>query len=103
MVSFVGAGQVLDIWGLEAPPDEDAARVFALSGSPEHRDAARVFCGTSQDAVDRLFEPGSGFMVFKRMSKVSRPGLNELWRRHIKGQKREGAHEPDPVITMSAE
>ena len=27
--------EVLDIWGLEAPPDEDAAQVFALSGSPD--------------------------------------------------------------------
>ena len=76
--------EVLDIWGLDAPPDKDAARIFALSGSPEHRDAARAFCGTSQNALDRLFEPATAFMVFKRMSEISRPGLNELWREHIK-------------------
>ncbi len=76
--------EVLNIWGLEAPPDEDAARIFALSGSPEHREAARVFCGTSEAALNRLFEPASGLMVFKNMSLVVRPGLNEVWRQHIK-------------------
>ncbi len=75
--------EVLNIWGLEAPPDEDAARIFALSGSPEHRAAARVFCGTGQAALDRLFKPASGLMVFKNMSLVARPGLNELWRQTI--------------------
>ncbi len=75
--------EVLDIWGLEAPPDADAAQVFALSGSPEHRAAARVFCGSSEAALNRLFEPASGLMVFKNMSLVARPGLNELWRQTI--------------------
>ena len=84
-------GEVLDIWGPEAPPDKDAAQLFALSGSPEHRTAAYVFCGSSQDAVDRLFKPANGLTVFKRMSELCRPGLNELWREHIKGKKREGA------------
>ncbi len=76
--------QVLDIWGLEAPPDKDAAQVFALSFSPEHRAAARVFCGSNQAALDSLFEPASGLMVFKNMSLCVRPGLNEVWRQHIK-------------------
>ena len=95
--------EVLDIWGLEAPPDKDAAQVFALSGSPEHREAARVFCGTSEAALNRLFEPGSGLMVFKNMSLCMRPGLNELWREHIKGEKWNGAAEPDAVVTLFAE
>jgi len=81
---------VLDIWGLEAPPDEDAAQVFALSISPEHRMAASAFCGRSQDAVNRLFKPATGLMVFKNMSLVMRPGLSELWRRDVLGMKREG-------------
>ena len=84
--------EVLDVWGLEAPPDEDAAQVFALSGSPEHRAAARVFCGSSQAALNRLFEPASGLMVFKNLSLCVRPGLNELWREHILGvEHMEGA------------
>ena len=85
--------EVLDIWGLEAPPDEDAARVFALSASPEHREAARVFCGTSQAALDRLFEPATGLMVFKNMSLMARPGLNELWRETI-------GREPDHTAVL---
>ena len=47
---------------------------------------------------DRLFEPATGLMVFKRMSEVSRPGLNELWREHVRGEKRNGAAEPDSVV-----
>ena len=45
----------------------------------------------------------TALLVFKRMSLIERPGLNELWREHIKDKKREGAAEPDPVVVMSAE
>ncbi len=81
---------VLDIWGVDVPPDKDAAKLFALSISPEHRMAASVFCGRSQGAIDRLFEPATGLMVFKHMSELSRPGLSEVWRHSILGEKREG-------------
>ncbi len=76
--------EVLNIWGLEVPPDKDAAQLFALSGSPEHREAARVFCGTSEAALNRLFEPATGLMIFKNLSLAARPGLNEQWREHVK-------------------
>ncbi len=72
--------------------------MFALSGSWEHRAAANVFCGTSQDALDRLFEPCTALTVFKNMSRIARPGLSQLWREHIK--KRKGPAEGAAVVGM---
>ena len=82
---------VLDIWDVEVPPDKDAAQVFALSISPQHRMAANVFCGRRRGALDCLFEPAPGLKVFKSMSLAMRPGLSELWRRDILGVKPAGA------------
>ncbi len=55
---------------------------------------ARHFCGDNCGTLHRLFEPGSGLMVFKNMSEAAPPSLSELWRRDILGMKREGRAVP---------
>ena len=77
----------LDLWGEAIPPNEDAAVLYAVSLSPEHRRAARIFCGDSAAALDRLFKWGSGLMVFKNASRITQPGLSEIWRRDYRDKR----------------
>ena len=84
----VKIGQLLDAWGApEVPPDEHAAALFVLSAKSEHRRAvAKWMPGgtTSPPEENKLFEAGTGLMIFKNISMALRPALSECWRQELK-------------------
>lgn len=88
-------GEILEIWGVEDPPDVHAACIFALSMSIDHRLKARAFFGSQgPDGDDRLMQKAwPNLAIANRVSMAARPGLSELWRRRdedCKCQSEEG-------------
>ncbi len=79
-------GFIIEGLGETIPPTKEAAAVFMLSASDEHRMAARrEFGGTGDPLRCNLYEPGSVMMAFINLSLASRPGLSWYWQRVSQG------------------
>ena len=75
--------EVLELWGVEDPPDIHAACIYALSMSFEHRIKANAFFGSKGPILhDALIQKAwPNLAIAHRISMSARPGLSELWRR----------------------
>ena len=82
----LAVADVIEGSGEEEPSCDDSARLFALSIKREHRQAARVYKGSSH-ACTRDLVRGSdleGLQIFWNMTEILWPGLGKLQREALR-------------------
>ena len=82
----LAAADIIEGSGEEEPSCDDAARLFALSIKPEHRQAARVYKGSSHACVRDLVRGSDleGLQIFWNMTEILWPGLGEIQREALR-------------------
>ena len=82
----------LDLWPAPDPMTQDAAELYLVSMSPEHRALARRYFEDRRIGhLDQIKSPG--LYTFQRLSEAMHAGLTELWYRKEQGCSCDGEPE----------